>query len=64
MATREYRIERDSMGEVRVPKSAYYGAQTQRTLENFPISGVAFPDLHPFSANRSSKSRRMSSAAM
>ncbi len=45
MATREYRIERDSMGEVQVPKSAYYGAQTQRTLENFPISGVAFPAI-------------------
>lgn len=35
MDTKEYRIERDSMGEVRVPKSAYYGAQTQRMVENF-----------------------------
>ena len=35
----EYRVERDSMGEVRVPASAYYGAQTQRAVENFPISG-------------------------
>lgn len=35
----EYRIERDSMGEVRVPKTAYYSAQTQRAVENFPISG-------------------------
>ena len=43
MAEQDYRIERDSMGEVRVPKSAYYGAQTQRALENFPISGVGFP---------------------
>jgi fumarate hydratase class II len=42
MATNEYLIERDSMGEVRVPKSAYYGAQTQRAVENFPISGVGF----------------------
>jgi len=33
------RTERDSMGEVRVPASAYYGAQTQRAVENFPISG-------------------------
>jgi fumarate hydratase class II len=43
MVKNEYRIERDSMGEVRVPKSAYYGAQTQRAVENFPISGVGFP---------------------
>ncbi|MFV2069021.1 MAG: class II fumarate hydratase [Pirellulales bacterium] len=35
----DYRIERDSMGEVRVPAQAYYGAQTQRAVENFPISG-------------------------
>lgn len=33
------RIERDSLGEVKVPSEAYYGAQTQRALENFPISG-------------------------
>lgn len=45
MAAKEYRIERDSMGEVRVPKSAYYGAQTQRAVENFPISGVGFPPV-------------------
>src|ERR687892_2471962 len=43
MAGQEYRIERDSMGEVKVPKSAYYGAQTQRAVENFPISGIGFP---------------------
>ena len=35
----EFRIERDSMGEVRLPAQAYYGAQTQRAVENFPISG-------------------------
>ena len=35
----EYRIEHDTMGEVRVPKDALYGAQTQRAVENFPISG-------------------------
>jgi fumarate hydratase, class II len=45
MATNAYRLERDSMGEVRVPKSAYYGAQTQRAVENFPISGVGFPPI-------------------
>jgi fumarate hydratase class II len=37
------RVERDSMGEVRVPVEAKYGAQTQRAVENFPISGQRFP---------------------
>jgi len=36
----EYRIERDTMGEVRVPASARWAAQTQRAVENFPISGL------------------------
>ena len=36
----EYRIERDTMGEVRVPAHAKWRAQTQRAVENFPISGV------------------------
>lgn len=39
----EYRIERDSMGEVKVPSWAYWGAQTQRAIENFPISGWRIP---------------------
>ncbi len=39
MAETEYRIEHDTMGEVRVPKDALYAAQTQRAVENFPISG-------------------------
>src|SRR5919198_1832627 len=43
MPAQEFRIERDSMGEVKVPKSAYYGAQTQRAVENFPVSGIGFP---------------------
>jgi fumarate hydratase class II len=38
-----YRIEKDSMGEVQVPAQAYYGAQTQRAVENFPISGWPLP---------------------
>lgn len=38
-----FRIEIDSLGEVRVPAEALYGAQTQRALENFPISGLRFP---------------------
>jgi fumarate hydratase, class II len=40
MSETEYRIEHDTMGEVRVPASALYGAQTQRAVENFPISGT------------------------
>ncbi len=39
----DFRIERDSMGEMQVPASAYYGAQTQRAAENFPISGQPIP---------------------
>jgi fumarate hydratase class II len=39
----EFRTERDSMGEVRLPARAYYGAQTQRAVENFPISGRPLP---------------------
>src|SRR3990172_11549889 len=36
----EYRIERDSLGEVLVPVNALYGAQTQRAVENFNVSGL------------------------
>ncbi|QAY60942.1 class II fumarate hydratase [Microbacterium protaetiae] len=39
MIETEYRVEHDTMGEVRVPATALYGAQTQRAVENFPISG-------------------------
>src|SRR5437763_14585592 len=39
----EFRIEKDSMGEVKVPARAYYGAQTQRAVDNFPISGQPLP---------------------
>ncbi|MBI2061304.1 MAG: class II fumarate hydratase [Nitrospirae bacterium] len=39
----EFRTESDSMGPVQVPAKAYYGAQTQRAVENFPISGLRFP---------------------
>ncbi|MGE3408246.1 MAG: class II fumarate hydratase [Pirellulales bacterium] len=39
----DIRIEKDSMGEVRVPAKAYYGAQTQRAVENFPVSGWPLP---------------------
>jgi fumarate hydratase class II len=43
VVTTELRIERDSMGEVQVPARAYYGAQTQRAVENFPISSWTLP---------------------
>ncbi len=39
----DYRIETDTLGEVKVPATAYYGAQTQRAYENFQISGYRFP---------------------
>ena len=39
----EFRIEKDSMGDVKVPAQAYYGAQTQRAVANFPISGQHLP---------------------
>lgn len=39
----EFRIEKDSMGDVQVPATAYYGAQTQRAVDNFPISGWTLP---------------------
>jgi fumarate hydratase, class II len=38
----QFRIERDSMGEMRVPVNAYYGAQTARAVDNFPISSLRF----------------------
>jgi fumarate hydratase class II len=40
-----FRLEQDSLGEVRVPSAALYGAQTQRALENFPISGIRLPPV-------------------
>ena len=39
----KYRIEKDSMGELQVPENALYAAQTQRAVDNFPISDVAMP---------------------
>ncbi len=42
MAGEEYRVEKDTMGEVKVPVAALYGAQTQRAVDNFPISELRF----------------------
>lgn len=39
----DFRIERDSMGELKVPVNALWGAQTQRAVENFPVSGLTLP---------------------
>jgi len=43
MSAQDYRVEKDSMGELRVPAEALWGAQTQRAVQNFPISGRAMP---------------------
>jgi fumarate hydratase class II len=43
MTDKAYRIEKDSMGELKVPADALWGAQTQRAVDNFPISGLAMP---------------------
>ncbi len=43
MGDEQFRVEHDTMGEVRVPAGALYGAQTQRAVENFPISGRPLP---------------------
>jgi len=43
MSRSRYRTERDSMGELQVPADALYGAQTQRAVDNFPISGIRMP---------------------
>lgn len=39
----KFRVAKDTLGEIRVPEEAYYGAQTQRAVENFPISGIRLP---------------------
>ena len=46
----EFRVEYDTLGEVRLPAQAYFGAQTQRAVENFPISGQTMPPelIHAF----------------
>ncbi|MGH8181025.1 MAG: lyase family protein, partial [Steroidobacteraceae bacterium] len=41
--TSSFRVERDSMGELQVPTDALWGAQTQRAVQNFPISGLTMP---------------------
>ena len=43
MSDKEFRTEKDSMGELKVPADAKWGAQTQRAVDNFPISGLTMP---------------------
>src|SRR5688500_6415623 len=43
MSEPEFRVEKDTMGEMRVPKNALYAAQTQRAVENFRVSGEPMP---------------------
>src|SRR6266550_3503318 len=46
MADEDFRIEHDTMGEVKVPRNALWRAQTQRAVENFPISGRPLESQH------------------
>jgi len=43
MGSKGFRLERDSMGELQVPADALWGAQTQRAVNNFPVSGRTLP---------------------
>ncbi len=43
MAKKRYRTEKDSLGEVKIPFNALWGPQTQRAIDNFPVSGITFP---------------------
>ncbi|WP_370254811.1 class II fumarate hydratase [Cryobacterium sp. Sr8] len=59
-----YRIERDTMGEVRVPRDALYGAQTQRAVENFPISGSVLESAQIAALARIKKSAALANARL
>ena len=50
MVVKQFRIEKDSLGEVKVSKKALWGAQTQRAVNNFPVSGISmnFPFTDAF----------------
>jgi len=60
----EYRIEHDTMGEVRVPAAALYGAQTQRAVENFPISGSVLESAQIAALARIKKSAALANARL
>jgi len=60
----EYRIEHDTMGEVRVPAAALYSAQTQRAVENFPISGSSLEREHIIALARIKKAAALANAQL
>jgi fumarate hydratase class II len=60
----EYRIEHDTMGEVRVPKDALYAAQTQRAVENFPISGTTLERAHIAALAQIKKAAALANASL
>ena len=60
----EYRIEHDTMGEVKVPVHALYRAQTQRAVENFPISGTGLEREHVIALARIKKAAAIANAQL
>jgi fumarate hydratase class II len=60
----EYRIEHDTMGEVRVPADALYSAQTQRAVENFPISGAGLEPAQIVALARIKRSAAVANAEL
>ena len=60
----DYRIERDTMGEVKVPLNALYAAQTARAIENFPISGITLERAHIAALAQIKKSAALSNASL
>lgn len=60
----EYRIEHDTMGDVKVPLAALYGAQTQRAVENFPISGTTLERAHIAALARIKKCAALANASL
>ena len=60
----EYRIEHDTMGEVRVPINALYRAQTQRAVENFPISGTTLERAHIAALAQIKKAAALANASL
>ena len=60
----EYRIEHDTMGEVKVPKDALYRAQTQRAVENFPISGTPLEKEHIVALARIKKAAALANSKL
>jgi fumarate hydratase class II len=60
----EYRIEHDTMGEVKVPVSALYAAQTARAVENFPISGTTLERAHIAALAQIKKSAAIANASL